>query len=189
MSYILYGGIFDPAHIGHLKIAEAAYDKIDPEILIWIPAKYPPHRTVKGLPSTQRVQMLKSWFKNRPRYGVSDIEVKDSHSGYSIETIERFKKKYSYQDSFFLIGNDEAENFKNWRNWKKILQLTTIIIGARIQAAKIPEELRRKAVFLDNKIYEVSSTELRNKLKKNKSIEGLIDKIILKYIEREGLYK
>ncbi len=189
MSYILYGGLFDPPHLGHLEIALAAYNAVKPEELIWVPAKYPPHREARGLPAARRVDMLKWWFRNKPGFTVSDNELDKNHSGYSIETIQMFKEKYPDKKSYFLIGTDEAEDFKTWHEWQKILEITTLVIGERKKEADIPSEVKSNAIFLDNKIYEVSSTWIRERLSKSESVRGFIDENILEYMMRMGLYK
>jgi nicotinate-nucleotide adenylyltransferase len=179
--------MFDPPHLGHLEIARFAYNKVNPESLIWIPAKYPPHRYVRGLSANDRVTMLKWWFRNKPEFEVSDIEL-SGHSGYSIETIERFKKKYPDVKIYFLIGSDEAEHFKSWKSWDKIIKITTLIIGRRKEGANIPLEIKRNAILLDNKIWNISSTEIRERLVKNESVKGRVDEEIIDYINKNSLY-
>ncbi|MFW6133988.1 MAG: nicotinate (nicotinamide) nucleotide adenylyltransferase [Elusimicrobiota bacterium] len=189
MSYILFGGLFDPPHLGHLEIADSAYNKIKPEQLIWIPSRYPPHRKVDGLDGRKRYDMLKWRFKNNDRFTVSDIELDKQHSGYSIETIQRFKNKFKSGKIYFLIGSDEAENFKKWKDWKKIIEKTTIIIGRRKKKINIPDRLKNNAVILENKIKNISSSEIRYKIRNNIEFKRYLDNGIYNYIISNNLYR
>lgn len=189
MSHILYGGLFDPPHLGHLKIARAAYDLIKPEKLIWILSKCPPHREIEGSPADKRLNMLELLLKNKPEFAVSDIELDEGHSGCSVETVRMFWEKYPDKKSYFLIGSDEAESFKNWKEWQKILQMTTLVIGRRKKNADIPIEIKSNAVFLDNEIFDISSAQIRKNLNENKSMEGFVGKEVAEYIKQQNLYR
>jgi nicotinate-nucleotide adenylyltransferase len=189
VSYVLYGGLFDPPHLGHLKIARAAYEKIRPETLIWIPSKYPPHREVKGLSAEERLKMLKWWLKDKPGFEVSDIELKEGHSGYSIETIEKFMEKYLGKKLYLLIGSDEAAEFKTWKRWEDILKLVQLVIADRDESLEIPREVRENALFLENKVFDVSSTEIRKRIAEGLPLEGLVDGDIINYIKEHNLYR
>lgn len=189
MSYILFGGLFDPPHLGHLEIASAAYNAIKPEILIWIPSKSPPHRNVSDITSCDvRFEMLKWWLKDYSEFAVSDIEISENHSGYSCETIERYVQIYPGKKSYFLIGTDEAKNFNLWKEHDKILKQTTIVIGRRYRDLDIPLEVKENVVFLDNSICEVSSSEVRRRLYEGKEVAGLLDERLINYIKEKKLY-
>lgn len=189
MSYILYGGLFDPPHLGHLKIAEAAYKKVSPDKLIWIPSKSPPHRKVEGLDAISRVEMLKAWLNNRDEFSVSDVELDDRHSGYTVETVEYFRKQYPDKAIYLLMGSDEARNFKLWYKWEKILQISTVIVGMREEDADLPEELLKNAVILNNNVKSISSSHIRQNLHSGIPVDGLLDGFIIEYITEKGFYR
>ncbi len=189
MSYIIFGGLFDPPHLGHLEITRSAISLVKPDKFIWVPAKYPPHRKVEGISAEKRVSMLKWWFQNRPEFSVSEIELNKNHSGFSIETINKFNEMYPGQKSYFLIGSDESEKFCSWIGWKEILEATTLIIARRKEKTEIPAEIINSAVLLNNKICEISSSLVRKNLKEGISVKGMVDNDILEYIEENRQYK
>lgn len=180
--------MFDPPHLGHLELAREAYSRIKPGKVIWVPAKFPPHRKVENLESGKRVEMLRWWFRDKPMFEVSDMEMKPGHSGYSVETVKKFAKMYPDEDSYFLVGSDEAVKFKSWKHWDRILRMTHLIVGRRGGDDRIPRELEKKALLLDNSIYSISSSEIRQMLKNDISVYGMLDESILQYIKDNRLY-
>ncbi|MFH1414954.1 MAG: nicotinate (nicotinamide) nucleotide adenylyltransferase [Elusimicrobiota bacterium] len=188
MSYILYGGLFDPPHNGHMQIAEAAYKRIMPEEIIWIPARYPVHRDVEGISADARMELLRCLLDNRFGYSVSDVELNEDHPGFSIDTVLIFKRKYHGRESYFLIGTDEAENFTSWKRWEDIIENTTLVIGRRKENTDIPEEVRENAIMLDNSICPISSTEIRSKLERGIIPYDCMDDKITSYIKEHGYY-
>ncbi|MEA3506135.1 MAG: nicotinate (nicotinamide) nucleotide adenylyltransferase [Elusimicrobiota bacterium] len=190
MSYILYGGLFDPVHMGHTGLARAALQKIKAEKVIWLPSSAPPHRTVEGIPANQRKEMMEWLFKDKDEYEVSDVDLSRDHSGYTAETVSIYKEKFSGKDLYLLIGSDEAESFKQWKNWEYILENTRLLIGRREDdRMSFPREVEENSVLLDNKVIDISSTQIREKLKKGESVEGYLPDRLEEYIARRGLYK
>jgi len=189
MKIVLYGGAFDPPHIGHMEIAAAAYEKVCPDKLIWIPSKNPPHRKIEGESAENRLKMLRKWTEDKPEYGVSDAELEKEHSGYTVETVRKYKNNNPRAKLFILIGTDEAEDFKSWKDYKKIISMSTPVIGRRKKRVSLPSVLKENAVCLENGIYDVSSSELRKLLYSGKGISGYVDKVIEEYIKAHNLYK
>ncbi len=187
MSYILFGGLFDPPHKGHMEIAAAALKEINPEVIYWIPSRFPPHRQQGILSGDKRFEILKRWLSSVERMQVSDIELKPEHSGYTVETVEIFKKEKADNDCYLLIGSDEAENFTLWKDWKKILDMVSLLVGRRREKINIPSEVNARV--LDNKIVEISSTTLREKLANGENTEGELSPEVIKIIDENGFYR
>ncbi len=189
MSYIIYGGLFDPVHLGHIVIAREAYRKINPKKIIWIPSAAPPHRKVDGIPARQRKKMLEHLFRDIGEYEVSSVELDKEHSGYTSETIKIFSRRYPQEKIYLLIGIDEAINFKKWKNWEYILKKVSLIIGKRDNInGSIPDEVKSGAVILDNPLVDISSSWLRERLKEGKSVEKYLPDNLDEYIKERGLY-
>ncbi len=188
MSYILYGGIFDPPHRGHLEIAEAAYRAVQPNKVIWIPARRPPHRKVEGLNARERYTLVKLLIEDKKGFFLSDIELKGSHSGYTIETIRKFKYDKVGETCYLLIGTDEAEKFRTWKDWQKILNLCVLIIGKRKEKNNIPVEIKSRAIFLENKIRKISSSNLRKLFWEGEDVKDKVPRRVKRYITSGKLY-
>jgi nicotinate-nucleotide adenylyltransferase len=190
LSYILYGGLFDPVHIGHTGLARAAFRKVEPEKVIWLPSSAPPHRKVEGIPAERRKEMLEWLFRDKDEYEVSDVELSRDHSGYTAQTVSIYKERYPEKDLYLLIGSDEAENFRQWKSWEYILENTLLLIGGRQEGnISFPREVEEKSVLLDNKVIDISSTQIREKLKNGESVEGYLPDRLEEYIAGRGLYK
>ncbi len=187
MSYILFGGLFDPPHIGHMEIADTALREINPDVIYWIPSRVPPHRQKGVLPGEKRFEILKKWLSSVDRMQASGIELLPDHSGYTVETIERFKKEIPGQDCSLLIGSDEAEKFKEWKDWENILSMASLLVGKRRENINIPPGINAR--ILNNRIVNVSSTSLRKKLKRGDNTENELAGKVAKIIEGNGFYK
>ncbi|MGM0567803.1 MAG: nicotinate (nicotinamide) nucleotide adenylyltransferase [Elusimicrobiota bacterium] len=187
MAYILYGGLFDPPHAGHFEIATTALNKLDAEILYWIPSRRPPHRKGAVLGGRERYELLKRCLASYDKMRVSDVELNSGHSGYTVETVEILKKKYPRQKCYLLTGSDEAENFTQWKNWKKILCLAELVVGKRKENINLPKGV--SASFLDNKIIDVSSSQIRRKIREGKSVRDDLMPGVLKVIKEKSFYK
>jgi nicotinate-nucleotide adenylyltransferase len=189
VSFILYGGLFDPVHLGHIEIARRAYEQVKPEKVIWIPSACPPHRKVGGISALKRKNMLEWLFDNIDEYEVSSVELSEGHQGYSAETLKIFQKKYPRAKIYMLIGSDEGVNFKKWKSWEYILENATLIIGKRGDLnGKLPKEVKASAVMLNNRAIDVSSTMLRQSLKKGEPAGGYLPERLGEYIKKQGLY-
>ncbi|MGM0441330.1 MAG: nicotinate (nicotinamide) nucleotide adenylyltransferase [Elusimicrobiota bacterium] len=188
MSYILYGGVFDPPHRGHLAIAGEAYKIVKPDRVIWVPARRPPHREVEGLGARERYNLVNLLIEKNDNFKLSDIELKGEHSGYTVETIEKFRQKFPREKSYLLIGTDEAEQFKSWKDWRKILKLTGLIIGRRKKTDNIPPQIKSRALLLKNKIWDISSSELRQLFRQGKAPKEKVPEKVREYIISRNLY-
>jgi len=189
MSCIIYGGLFDPPHLGHFEIASCAFRTVKPEIFYWVPSRTPPHRNVEGESAEKRFEMLKWYYRGNEKFRVSAVELNPEHSGYTLETVIFFKNKFPGKKCYLLIGSDEAESFTMWKGWQDILNMAVLIIGRRKEKISLDSRVRDNSVVLNNKIYEISSTDVRQRLYENRPVEGLIDGRILEYIKKHGLYR
>jgi len=133
--------------------------------------------------------MLKWLFADKSEYEVSDIELRDGYSGYTVETIRIYAEKYPNEKIYFLIGSDEASYFSSWYEWKKIVELATLIIAKRSSGMELPEAVEENSILLDNEICNISSTMLRNRIKDGKSIGEYVDSRIVEYVEKRDYYK
>ena len=124
MKVCLFGGTFDPPHLGHLIIAQTIFEAENFDQIVFIPAYQPPHK--KGLkisPVDQRLEMLNIAIKENPNFIMSDLEIQRKGLSYSIETIIDYKKQNNIKskDLFYLMGSDSLKQFKKWKEPKMII--------------------------------------------------------------------
>ena len=190
MSYVLFGGVFDPPHAGHMEIARAALKELAPEKIFWIPSKNPPHRQVEGEQADVRFLMLKEWAgRSGGPHEISDIEIRDGHSGYTVETVESFSALFPGKKLYLLVGSDEAECFQSWKDWERILELAELAVARRKKETVIPGSVSGRAVMLHNRIVKCCSTEIRRRLRESEPVDECLDPVIYRYIKNLGLYK
>ncbi len=192
----LFGGTFDPPHTGHIALAKATLLNFSLDKIIFIPAGNPPHKTDKSVTDkTHRFEMVKMAIKNESDFLISDFEIKNEKPNYSYLTIEHFKCEYPDDEIFFIVGADSYRDFPKWKNFPDILSLCTFIVLNR-NDADLGEYFKKyceiypehKALFLDDFSYDVSSTELREKIALGKDCNNLLPDGVYEYIKKNNLY-
>jgi nicotinate-nucleotide adenylyltransferase len=150
----IFGGSFDPPHLGHVEVVEKALKELDIDKLIIIPNYLNPLKKTFHAPANLRLKWLKKIFKSS-KVEVSDFEIKQNRPVYSIETIKKFKPKY------FIIGSDNLKTLDKWKNIDEILKLTQFVVATR---GKVDLDLLKKYNIKKvlNINIPISSTEIRN---------------------------
>jgi len=194
MRVCLFGGSFDPPHLGHLGIAEYIRDELQFDLILFIPAYIAPHKVKYRITSAEhRLEMLKLALKDRPGLELSDLEIRRRGISYSIDTILQIKKIMSLRsdDLYFLIGADSLLELQTWREPERILTESRLLVAARpdFSIDNIPENLRGRVKFLANPLLDISSTQIRQNIKNNHPVQQLVPDSVADYIARNRLYK
>jgi nicotinate-nucleotide adenylyltransferase len=187
----LFGGTFDPIHMGHLIAAEEVCRILKLDKIIFIPTGIPPHKNYKYLtPIKHRFAMVKLAIKGNPKFLISDYEVRKKGKSYSIDTVRYFKEKLGKNVKiYFIIGSDIIPELHTWKEIKKLLKLCSFIIMTR-PGFKIPEVRVKKIGRLVNiKSENISSRHIRRLVKSGKSIKYLVPKEVEEYIYEKKLYR
>ena len=190
MKIAIYGGSFNPMHIGHEKIVDYVLKNLDMDKIIIIPVGIPSHRENNLEQSDTRLKICKEIFKNNKKVEVSDIEIKNEGKSYTYDTLLKLIKIYGKDNEFFeIIGEDSLKNLKTWKNYKELLNLCKFIVFRRKddKNIEIDSELlnNKNIIILENEYYNISSTEIRNKVKNGEDITGLVNEKVKKIIEKE----
>lgn len=192
----LFGGTFDPPHKGHIALAKTTLLSFSLDKIIFVPAGNPPHKTQKNVSDKiHRFEMVKLAIKNDKDFSISDFEIKNENPNYSYLTIEHFKATYPDDEIFFIVGADSYRDFPKWKNYPDILSLCTFIVLNRNDAdlggyykkycEVCPEH---KALFSDDFSYDMSSTELREKMLSGTDCNNLLPDGVYEYIKENNLY-
>jgi len=180
---ILFGGSFNPPHVGHRIVAELAYDEMKPEEFFIIPSPNPPHKITTFLVDFDKRY---SWCKRvfwEEYFTVSDIEAKLPEPSYTVNTLSYFSNYYS--DIWLLIGEDSLYDFKKWYKWQEILSLACLLVYTRYFDEKGFKSSDIKFVRLDCPIIDISSSYIRERIERHKTVKGFIDDSILKEVVAE----
>ena len=195
MAIALYGGSFDPIHIGHLITATNAVENYNLDKVIFIPSHITPLKD-RNLEASDvdRYEMIQRSIKNNPKFIVSDYEINNDGVSYSYNTVKYFSELYKNEKIYFIIGTDRAKDLKKWYNIGELAKLVTFIFVARDEEDlyKIVEgDVFYKSInyeIMKSPVIEISSSLIRKNLKNKKSIKYMITDECRSYIEELGLY-
>lgn len=181
MQIAIFGGSFDPPHIGHQSIAKKALKKLQIDQLIIVPSFLNPLKTRSFLDAKTRYKLLKKLFSKNECVKVSKYEIKQDRPVYSIETIKYILKKYKPSKLFLIIGADNYNSFHLWSNYEEIKELVELVVVTR-QGYEYDknDEVKRLKVNI-----KISSTELRNTFNVN-YIPKKIRKDVKKIWQKKG---
>ena len=190
----LFGGTFDPVHLGHLIIAEFIREAARLDKIIFIPAKLHPLKNNQSiLPFQHRYHMLKLAIRKNPYFSVSDMESKQEGISYSVDTVKNFRQQYPPDrfELFFLIGADNVAQFHLWKQPEELLRLSKFIIFGRpgFKTDMESGSYFSASQFIEAPLLEISSTEIRNRARQDLSIRYLVPDAVEGYIEKHSLYK
>ena len=196
-KYGIFGGSFNPIHYGHLMICEYIKEEMGLEV-IFIPTGNPPHKDL-GVSAEDRYEMVRLAISPNPDFEISDIETTRVNLSYTVDTIRELKKIYKEEKLYFLIGLDSLFQLKTWKKIGDLSQEIEFVVALRPGYID-KEEINREIDFLRENfgtrinliktpLYEISSTDLRDRIHEGKSLRYLIPKKVLDYIEESGFYK
>lgn len=189
MKIGLLGGTFNPIHIGHLILAQECLYQLSLDKVIFVPANLPPHKKISGKVSKEdRLRMVRLALRQDKRFDISTYEIQKKGPSYSIDTIKYFKKRCGKSTKlFFLAGADAAKNLSTWKDIDQILELTRFVIASRPGWGQdSPYERSLKRIVIPE--IDVSSSGIRERLRKKKPIDYMVPTAVVKYIHTKGLY-
>lgn len=182
MNKVLFGGAFDPIHLGHIHMAEEASKKLDADV-IFIPAPISVWKK-ESAPVKDKIEMIKLSIKDNPRLSIDLFEVESGKdTNYSIETAEYFVNKHRNDKFFYLIGADQVNSFHLWKEAKKLSEIVQIVFFGRPNIQLDPQNIEEfNMIQIDGDLIDVSSSEIR-------SLQNLkLSDSVIKYIEDNNLY-
>ena len=155
MNIAIFGGSFDPIHIGHIEIVESAIERLDIDKLIVVPTFLNPFKESFLAQPRVRLGWIEEVLGGREKVEVSDFEIKQNRPTPSITTVEHFKKKLNPKKIYLIIGADNLSSLHKWRDFEKLKQIVEFVVATR-EGFKIPKEYKKLVVDVD-----ISSSDLR----------------------------
>ncbi|MBQ1433139.1 MAG: nicotinate (nicotinamide) nucleotide adenylyltransferase [Ruminococcus sp.] len=197
MDIGIYGGTFDPVHKGHVRLAETAAQSCGLDKLIILPDRIPPHKQAEGLAEGRdRAEMCRLAFGRLRDAEISEWELAQQGKSYSVLSLRHFKERYPEDRLWFIMGSDMLTSFHTWYRYKEILTLSGLICMSRYKGddAELEASADRlraqggRIRIVAAEAFEVSSSEIRQRLKNGDDCTGLLDEAVLDYIRAKGLY-
>lgn len=193
----IFGGTFDPPHLGHFILAEQIKNRFDLSKIIFMPAGKPPHKIDKDIsPDQDRLRMLKLAVDENKKFSLSDWEIKKDGYSYTAKTLSKFVPQLEAEEVFFIIGADSLAEIFKWKEPEYLLSNGKFIVFNR-SGYDLKEILKEKRYqpFLNN-IWtyqglniEISSSMIREEIRNENSIRYLTLDNIEEYIEKNNLYR
>ena len=200
MRLAIFGGSFDPPHVGHLLAAQDAFEELSLDRLIFVPTATQPLKVGRAAASAeQRLAMVRLLVDGDARFEVSSAEVERSGLSFTVDTLAHFAASYPSAERYQLAGADVLATFSQWREPKRILQLARLVVLERVGDLEreqqqgmpaLPAGVDVSAVLrLPTRRVDVSSTEIRERVRSGRSIRGFVTDSVAAYIARDGLYR
>ena len=186
----VFGGTFDPVHHGHLIIAQEAVTRLKLDRLLFVPANRPSHKRAPGLALVgHRVAMLRLATRGSRHFAVSRIEADRGGVSFTVQTLEILGKDPRVE-LFFLMGQDSLEDFAQWRDPARIVELARLVVVPRgdRDVPPLPPSFRRRVMYVKPPRIGISSTEIRRRLKRGLPVRFWTPDAVLNYVYRHGLY-
>ena len=184
----ILGGTFNPIHIGHLILAEEAYLKLKLDKLVFVPAFVPPHKdSAEIISAKDRLEMVRLAIEDNPAFEVSTFEIDSKKKSYSIDTLKEFRSVYGEDSQLcFITGSDSLKDLFSWKNINDIFKISKFIVANRpgYPIKEVPKEVDTVVITP----IEVSSEDIRRRLKEARSIRYLVPEKVRKYILERKLY-
>ncbi|NLJ71540.1 MAG: nicotinate-nucleotide adenylyltransferase [Syntrophomonadaceae bacterium] len=194
----IIGGTFNPIHYGHLIAAEWAKEVYDLHKIIFVPAYHPPHKSFNKIADKNyRYTMVQKAILDNSHFDISDYEIKQAGTSYTIDTLNYFKTIYPSSQLYFIAGLDSLLNLHTWKNVAGILSLSTFIVATRAGYninfdddvyRNLPDNAKEKISFYKIPALEISSSMIRERISQKKSIKYLVPERVEKYIIENNLY-
>lgn len=186
----ILGGTFDPPHIGHLLAATDACELLELDQLIFVPTATQPLKA--GAPVTaaeERLAMVRLLCGSDPRFQVSDVEVRRGGLSFTVDTLRAFREQWPAEtaDLVLLLGGDAAAQFPHWKEPEVVQALAKVVVMTRGELS-VPGLAKGMTTVATRRV-DVSSTEVRERIREGRTARGLVTEGVAAYIERRGLYR
>ena len=204
----IFGGTFDPPHVGHLLAASDAFEHLALDRLVFVPAAVQPLKAQRSTASGgHRVAMVRLTVGADSRFGVDSVELDRDGLSYSVDTLGDFARRFPLAERYFLVGADVLGTFAQWRDPRTVLELATLAVLTRRSDADAPhalhamhrdagapagtlaDDLATRSTAVPTRRIDVSSTEIRDRVRTGRSIRGFVTDAVAEYISSHGLYR
>ena len=196
----IFGGTFNPIHLGHIRLGQLVLDEIKLDKILYIPDNTPPHKSDKDLACGEdRLNMINISLKDHIDMESSDIELKREGKSYSFETLLELKKLYPNDELYLITGADMFLTLDKWREPETIFKTANIIGVPRVNSdfekmeeyvENVIKPMGAKVFMLSQTVFDTaSSTYVRENIDDYQKIKDMITREVYRYITEKGLYR
>ena len=192
MKLGIFGGTFNPPHLGHLIVAECVRDQLQLDRVLFIPSATPPNKRPESfVPAADRLAMTRMAIERNAAFEVSDLEAARGGISYTVDTVTALGAMFPRASLHLLIGADNLIEFETWKSPDEILTMVDLVAMARpgFEVEKTRAKYARQASYVKVPQIAISGTEIRRRVKMGRSIRYLVPREVEEYIRRHGLYR
>jgi nicotinate-nucleotide adenylyltransferase len=193
MNLCLFGGTFDPVHNGHVYYARKILRELSPDMLIIMPANQSPFKENRPVDSFHRLEMLNRVFKHSEHIIISTYELKKTGPSYTVDTVRYLLSQYNPVSKLYIIaGMDQAVDMIHWKDMDVILDLGVhfaVFPRRGFDKKDIHPKIRKKCTYINGPLIDVSSSDIRQKIRNNEDIREYLPEVVFRYITEKGLYR
>lgn len=197
----IFGGTFDPVHVGHLVLAEQCREQCRLDEVWFVPAALPPHKLdVVISPAKNRVEMIEFAIAGNPQFKVCPIELDRAGPSYTVMTLEQLRAEDPTRELFLLVGADSIREMPTWRQPQRILELATIVAvnrGRDLQADQVTQRqviqsfgagAAERIEFVEMPAIDISASDIRRRVSEGRSLRYLVPRAVEMYLREQGIY-
>jgi nicotinate-nucleotide adenylyltransferase len=197
----VFGGTFDPVHLGHLILAEQCREQAKLDQVLFVPAALPPHKQQRPLtPFAQRVEMLALAISGQPAFRVEEMEKDRAGPSFTVHTLRQLHAERPSDELCFIMGSDSLRDLPIWYEPRRILELATLLIVERPEAPLIPvgalktqvqlgDDFPLRLQVIEAPLIAIASRDIRRRIAEGRSVRYMIPRAVEAYIEDKGLYR
>ena len=194
----VFGGTFDPIHLAHLAVAEAARDAFGLRRVLFIPAAQPPHKPGRDIsPVEDRLAMVEAAVEGNPAFEISRLEIERSGPSYTVDTLTALCEAAPGDRLALILSAESYSEFGSWHEPRRILDLAALVVAPRVGYADADPDLiarqfpeaRVTVAFMDGPRIRLSASEIRQRAADGRSVRYLVPDAVAAYISDHGLYQ
>lgn len=200
MKIGIMGGTFDPIHIGHLLLAQFAYEDHQLDEVWFLPNGNPPHKqTDESAKALQdRIEMIRLAIEDVPYFKLNLYEAETENHSYTYQTMQAFNRLYPNNEFYFILGADSLFSIEDWKYFREIFPTCTILAAMRDdkdartmeeQISYLHEQYDANIKLLQAPLLDISSTKIRERAENGRSVRYVVPDSVEQYIAKNSLYK
>ena len=200
MRFGVFGGTFDPVHLGHLILAERCRQEAKLDQVRFVPAALPPHKREQALtPFEKRVEMLALAIAGNPAFAIDELEKDRTGPSYTVDTLEQLQRSRPADELAFIIGSDSLHDLHLWYQPRRILELAALLVVARAdwptfspgelrESLQLQEDFALRYEVVEAPLVTIASRDIRRHIAEGSSVRYMIPRAVEAYIAEKGLY-
>ncbi len=188
----VFGGTFNPPHMGHLRLAKIVRERFGLDRVLWIPNSRSPFKTGEELAeAADRLAMIRAATEGDAAFSVSEIEIWQRGASYTVDTLRKLREEHPDAAFRLIVGSDQWSEFSRWREPEEIVRHAPLIVFPRAgyERAAVPAGFEKYVEFADTPLINLSSTDIRQRIRAGRSVRYMAPPAVLEIIEERGLYR